>query len=113
MKNFLIISNYFPPEIGAASNRIFQFAKNLKLSSINAEVVCPFPNYPTGKIMGAYSGFYHEETVNQIKCHRLYIYPSNSSSSIKRLISMISFALSLWILLFKKNTYKSENILII
>ena len=112
MNNFLIISNYFPPEIGAASSRIFQLAKNLKLSSINVEVVCPFPNYPTGKIIGDYSGFYHEEIINHIKCHRLYIYPSNSSSSIKRLISMISFALSLWFLLLKKTTYKSENILI-
>lgn len=112
MKNILIISNYFPPEIGAASSRIFQLAKNLNTSSINAQVVCPFPNYPTGKIIGNYSGFYHKEIINQIKCHRLYIYPSNSSSPLKRLISMISFALSIWILLFKKSTYKYEKIIV-
>lgn len=112
MKNILVISNYFPPEIGAASSRIFQLAKNLNLSSINAEVVCPFPNYPTGEIIGNYSGFYNQEIINQIKCHRLYIYPSNSSSPIKRLVSMISFALSIWVLLFKKTTYKHEKIII-
>jgi len=112
MKSFFIISNYFPPEIGAASSRIFQLAKNLKLNYPHTEVICPFPNYPTGKIIGTYSGFYQEEIIDKIKCHRLYILPSNSSSPIKRLVSMISFALSIWILLFKKSTYKSENIII-
>lgn len=112
MKKILIISSYFPPEIGAASNRIFQLAKNLKNFNYNVEVVCPFPNYPTGKILGNYRGFYHKETIYNINCHRLYIYPNNSSSSLKRFISMISFALSIWILLFKKTTNKYEEIII-
>ena len=63
MKSFFIISNYFPPEIGAASSRIFQLAKNLKLNYPHTEVICPFPNYPTGKIIGTYSGFYQEEII--------------------------------------------------
>ena len=54
----LIISNYFPPEIGAASNRIFLMAKSLKSELIDVEVACPFPNYPTGKIFPNYKGFY-------------------------------------------------------
>lgn len=111
MKKILIISNYFPPEIGAASSRIYQLALNLK-SHYDVEVVCPFPNYPTGKIIGEYSGFYNKEIINEIICHRLFIYPSNSSSSIKRLVSMISFALSIWILLFKKSSYKFEKVII-
>ena len=108
----LIISNYFPPEIGAASSRIFQLAKSLNSFSFDTEVVCPFPNYPTGKIMGGYSGIYQVENIENIKCHRLFIYPSNSSNPIMRLISMVSFALSIWYLLFKQSTYKFEKIII-
>ena len=111
MKKILIISNYFPPEIGAASSRIYQLAINLK-SLYDVEVVCPFPNYPTGKIIGNYSGIYNKEIIDDIICHRLFIYPSNSSSSLKRLVSMISFALSLWVLLFKKSSYKFEKVII-
>ena len=111
MKKILIISNYFPPEIGAASSRIYQLAINLK-SLYKVEVACPFPNYPTGKIIGNYSGFYNKEIINDIICHRLFIYPSNSSSSVKRLVSMISFALTLWVLLFKKSSYKFEKVII-
>ena len=98
----LIISNYFPPEIGAASNRIFLMAKYLKSDKINVEVACPFPNYPTGKIFGNYTGFCKKEKIENIVCHRLFILADNSSSPFKRFLSMLSFSLSLWILLFKK-----------
>ena len=108
----LIISNYFPPEIGAASNRIFLMAKSLKLGLIDVEVACPFPNYPTGKIFTNYKGFYKREKIENIVCHRLFINPDNSSSRFKRAFSMISFALSLWILLFKKKTKYYDQIII-
>ena len=98
----LIISNYFPPEIGAASNRIFLMAKGLKSPLIDVEIACPFPNYPTGKIFGSYRGLYKKEKIENIVCHRLFIQPDNSSSPFKRAFSMLSFSLSLWYLFFKK-----------
>ena len=108
----LIISNYFPPEIGAASNRIFLMAKSLKSEFEKVEVASPFPNYPTGKIFSNYSGFYKKEKVEDIVCHRLYIYPDNSSSPIKRLLSMLSFALSIWILFFKGISKNIDQIIV-
>lgn len=108
----LIISNYFPPEIGAASNRIFLMAKSLKSELIDVEVACPFPNYPTGKIFPNYKGFYKREKIENIVCHRLFIQPDNSSSRFKRAFSMISFALSLWVLFFKKKTKYYDQIII-
>ena len=108
----LIITNYFPPEIGAASNRIFLMAKNLKLEYNNIEVVCPFPNYPTGEIFDNYKGFYKREIIEKIICHRLFIYPDNSSSPIKRVFSMLSFSLSIWILFFKGIARHYDQIII-
>lgn len=108
----LIITNYFPPEIGAASNRIFLIAKNLNLEFNNVEVVCPFPNYPTGKVFDNYKGLYIKEEIEKIVCHRLFIFPDNSSSPIKRLFSMISFSLSIWILFFKGIAKHYDQIII-
>lgn len=108
----LIITNYFPPEIGAASNRIFLMAKNLNLEFNNVEVVCPFPNYPTGKIFDNYKGFYIREDVEKIVCHRLFIFPDNSSSPIKRLFSMLSFSLSIWVLLLKGIARQYDQVII-
>ena len=99
----LIISNYFPPEMGAASNRIFQMAKSFANSNEGIEVACPFPNYPTGVIFPGYKGFYKLQNVSDIKVHRFYIYANNSVSYLLRGFSMISFALSLWLMLFKKS----------
>ncbi len=99
MKDVFIISNYFPPEMGAASNRIFQLAKGLSQTS-NVSVVCPFPNYPTGKI---FKDFKKNETIDNIKINRLWVYPSTSKNKFIRLFSMLSFSFSVvWFLLTHK-----------
>ena len=56
MKDILIITNYYPPETGAASNRIFQLAHGLEKLNFKVSVICPLPNYPTGKVFEAYKG---------------------------------------------------------
>lgn len=108
----LIISNYFSPEIGAAPYRVFQMAKGLSKSAKSVQVVCPFPNYPTGKIIGGYKGLYKKESINNIIVHRFYIYPDNSKNRIKRIFSMASFALSLWLIIVKINLSKIDKVLI-
>ncbi|RNC88189.1 MAG: glycosyltransferase WbuB [Winogradskyella sp.] len=91
MNDVLIISNYFPPEIGAASNRIFQLAKGLS-STYKVKVICPRPNYPTGKIFKDYKKY---EVINGVEVQRLWVYPSVSKNKFIRLFSMLSFSLSI------------------
>ncbi|ARV09677.1 glycosyltransferase WbuB [Winogradskyella sp. PC-19] len=99
MKEVLIISNYFPPEIGAASNRIFQLAKGLSKNH-NVSVICPLPNYPTGKVFENYNA---KETINNISVNRLWVSPSVSKNKFIRLFSMLSFSFSIsWYILWNK-----------
>ncbi|HEX9828289.1 MAG TPA: glycosyltransferase WbuB, partial [Flavobacteriaceae bacterium] len=56
MKDILIITSYFPPEIGAASHRIFQLAEGLQKHDFKVEIITPLPNYPTGKVFEGYKG---------------------------------------------------------
>ncbi len=96
MKDILIITNYFPPETGAASNRIFHLAEGLQKHDFNVTVITPLPNYPTGKIFESYTGtFKHSSVENHIKIHRLWIYASNSKNKFLRLIAMLSYSFSL------------------
>ena len=107
-KDILIISNYYPPESGAAPNRIHTLATSLKEHNYNVSVVCPFPNYPFGNIFDAYKGQLKSTTFEQgITVHRLWLFASNSKNKFIRLVSMLSFAIHLFaFLLFKKTPHK-------
>ncbi|WP_298893552.1 glycosyltransferase family 4 protein [uncultured Psychroserpens sp.] len=104
MKDILIITSYFPPEIGAASNRIFQLADGLQKRGFNVNVLTPLPNYPTGKIFEGYKGkFKHISLENGITVNRLWIYASNSKNKLLRLMAMLSYSFSLvWFFMWHK-----------
>lgn len=108
MKEILIISNYYPPEKGAAANRIEQLALKLHQNNYKVSVICPLGNYPKGKLFPEYKGkFSVTENRDNITVKRLWIYPSVSKNLIVRIISVLSFSLSLFFyLLFKKTPQK-------
>ncbi|RED46392.1 glycosyltransferase involved in cell wall biosynthesis [Winogradskyella eximia] len=99
----MIITSYFPPEIGAASNRIYHLAEGLK-NDYDVSVVTPLPNYPTGKIFKVYQGKFSATTIeNGIKINRLWIYASVSKNKFLRLIAMLSYSFSLiWFFMWHK-----------
>ncbi|MCC1483497.1 glycosyltransferase family 4 protein [Winogradskyella immobilis] len=103
MKDILIITSYFPPEIGAASNRIFHLAKGLK-SDYNVSVLTPLPNYPTGEIFKDYKRKYKVvEDIDGITVNRLWIYATVSKHKIVRLFAMLSYSFSLiWFFIWNK-----------
>lgn len=95
MQKLTIITSYFPPEIGAASNRIFHLAEGLK-ADYNISLITPLPNYPTGKIFKDYKGKFKRSTQeNNIQVHRLWIYASVSKNKFLRLLAMLSYSFSL------------------
>lgn len=104
MKEILILSNYYPPEKGAAANRIEQLALKLKQHNYKVTVVCPLGNYPKGELFSEYKGKRSvTETRDGILVKRLWIYPSVSKNLFVRILSVLSFASSLFFyLLFNK-----------
>ncbi|MFV8334848.1 glycosyltransferase family 4 protein [Flavobacterium sp. RSP29] len=108
MEEILIISNYYPPEKGAAANRIEQLALKLHQNHYKVSVICPLGNYPKGELFPEYKGkFSVTENLQNIFVKRLWIYPSNSKNILKRLLSVLSFSLGLFFyLLFQKTPQK-------
>lgn len=95
-KEILLITTYFPPEKGAASNRLQSIAEGLGKAGYTVKVVCPIPNYPNGKIFDGYGGKLSlTENASFGKITRLWIWPSNSTNKLVRLLSMVSFSFSL------------------
>ena len=96
MKTILIITNYYPPETGAASNRISHLAEGLQKHGFKVSILTPLPNYPTGKIFKGYKHKFKQTSIeNNIRVHRLWIFASNSKNKFLRLLSMVSYGLSL------------------
>ena len=108
MQEILIISNYYPPEKGAAANRIEQLALKLHQNNYKVSVICPLGNYPKGELFPEYKGkFSVNENRDNINVKRLWIYPSVSKNIFIRIVSVLSFSLSLFFyLLFKKTSQK-------
>lgn len=108
MEEILIISNYYPPEKGAAANRIEQLALKLHQNNYRVSVVCPLGNYPKGELFPEYKGkFSVTENRDNITVKRLWIYPSVSKNIFVRIVSVVSFSLCLLgYLLFRKTPKK-------
>lgn len=91
---FLILTQFFPPETGAAQTRLSEFSSELIKQGHEVEVMTAMPNYPTGRIFSEYKGrFYLKETYKNITVHRVWLYASQGKS-ILRLINYLSFMLT-------------------
>lgn len=92
--HFCILSQYYPPEIGAPQARLSDLAKYFINCGHEVTVLTAMPNYPTGQIFPEYGGLYKSETMDEVSVIRTYVYPSKSVRMIPRLMSYFSFVLS-------------------
>jgi len=91
---FLILTQYFPPEIGGAMTRLKSFALELFRQGHEVEVVTSMPNYPRGHFFAGYEkSFYKKEIMDGITIHRVWLYPA-VGGGVKRMLNYCSFALT-------------------
>ncbi len=91
----LILTQYYPPEIGAPQNRLHELAIRLKNKGLQVEVLTALPNYPKMEVFEDYKRKQkREETIEGIAVHRSWIYVSASKSLVARLLNYFSFVWS-------------------
>ncbi|MFG6495404.1 glycosyltransferase family 4 protein [Fictibacillus sp. UD] len=91
----ILLSQHFPPEVGAPQIRLYEVSKELIKRGHQVEVVTAFPHHPHGIIPDEYKGkFYQFEEYEGIPVHRSWIYPSPKGSFWRRLMSYFSFTFS-------------------
>jgi glycosyltransferase involved in cell wall biosynthesis len=91
----LILTQYYPPEIGAPQNRLHELAVRLANQGVSVEVLTALPNYPKMEVFEAYQKRKkREETMDGIHVYRSWIYVSKSKSIISRLLNYFSFVWS-------------------
>lgn len=91
---FLILSQFFAPEIGASQVRLAYFCRELAAAGHEVEIVTAMPHHPAGRIFPEYRGrFYLKEEWEGLTIHRVWLYAA-SGSNLKRLLSYASFCLT-------------------
>jgi glycosyltransferase involved in cell wall biosynthesis len=89
-----VLTQYYPPEIGAPQRRLAQLVEGLVARGHDVVVLTAMPNYPTGKIADGYGGAVREEMRGGARVVRTWIYPTQSAGMVKRLASYFSFVCS-------------------
>ena len=91
---FLILTQYYPPEIGGAATRLRSLAENLLRLGHEVEVVTARPNYPHGEFTdGDGPPFYRRELRDRIVVHRVWVYPA-VGGGLRRMLNYASFAVT-------------------
>jgi glycosyltransferase involved in cell wall biosynthesis len=91
----LILTQYFPPEVGAPQNRLFELAVRLQKLGVDITILTAMPNYPQMEIYDGYKNKkYVYEEMEGLKIHRSKIFVSKSKSIVNRLRNYFSFVIS-------------------
>jgi colanic acid biosynthesis glycosyl transferase WcaI len=88
---FLLLTQYFLPEVGASQVRLAAVVRRLKAEGHEVEVVTAMPNHPVGTIFPEYRGrFYQKDTWEGVTVHRVWVYAS-MGAGLKRIVNYLSF----------------------
>ncbi len=100
--NILIVTHYFPPEIGAPQARLSELAKRFAETE-SVTVLTGMPNHPKGIIAKGYEKKIRlEEFVDNYKILRSWVYATPNEGFIKKTLGHISFMISSVLLNFFK-----------
>ena len=87
-----ILTQFYPPEVGAAAVRLSRLARLLAKDGHDVTVITGMPNYPDGVIPPPYRGkLGHRETIAGVNVRRVWVFASPSKRARSRLINQFSF----------------------
>jgi glycosyltransferase involved in cell wall biosynthesis len=90
----VVHTQYFPPEIGAAPNRLSALVQGLTNAGHEVTVLTAMPNYPLGRYYPGYRRLVQCENHKGSYVVRTFIYPTQSAGMVKRLLCYFSFVFS-------------------
>ena len=88
----LIISQYFPPEVGATQTRVHYFAKALSRNGHGVTVICEVPNHPAGIIQKEYrKKVFARSQEGGFEVIRLWVFTNPRKTFLNRVLFYFSF----------------------
>src|SRR5688572_15960325 len=91
---FTILTQYYPPEIGAPQARLADLAKRFVARGHQVTVITAMPNYPAGRIHPGYGGIVRREERDGVQIIRTFIYATQKTNLVPRMANYLSFVFS-------------------
>ena len=93
--NITYLCQYFVPEPGAPSARLYELSRVWVESGHNVTILTGMPNHPTGEIAAEYRGkWFAEEQLDGIRVLRSWLFATPNEGVFKKSLGHISFMLS-------------------
>jgi hypothetical protein len=92
--NLVLLTQYYPPEIGAPQTRLSELADTFCSARTFCDRVDGDAKLPTGKISPGYGGVWQREQRDGVNVIRTFIYPTQKADFLRRLTNYFSFVLS-------------------
>jgi len=89
-----VLTQYFPPEIGAPQTRLSELAAHFVAAGHDVSVLTAMPSYPLGRVFDGYGGVVRLDRWQGIPVIRSFIVPSQSAALVPRLANYLSFVAS-------------------
>lgn len=89
-----ILTQYYPPEIGAPQARLSELAAHFVRCGHEVTVLTAMPNYPTGSLYPGYNSWLRRECLDGVDVIRSFIYPTKQADFGHRLCNYFSFVIS-------------------
>jgi colanic acid biosynthesis glycosyl transferase WcaI len=95
MMDILLVTNYFAPDLGAASTRLTRLAYQLQARGHQVTVLTSLPHYPQGKIRPVHRGrLVVVEDRSGVRVVQTWLWATTSPRMSRKLISQISFMMT-------------------
>jgi glycosyltransferase involved in cell wall biosynthesis len=88
----ILVSQYFPPEVGATQSRMQSFAEHLAAAGHQVTVISEFPNHPVGVFPPGYEGrIVEDDRSNDYRILRVWVKTSPHKTQVTRMAFYLSF----------------------
>ncbi|WP_445548315.1 glycosyltransferase family 4 protein, partial [Frankia sp. CiP1_Cm_nod1] len=91
----LLITHYFPPEVGAPQARLAETARAWAADGLDVTVLTGMPNHPTGVVPPEYRGAWQRiERRDGYRVIRTWLYATPNEGIVRRTLSHLSFTVT-------------------
>lgn len=91
---FVLLSQYYPPEMGAPQVRLPALVRELIARGHEVEVVTAVPNHPAGRVWPGWRGrLYVRQIIGGAVVHRTWL-PAGSGAGLRRMLGYAGFGLT-------------------